>query len=50
MITLLTILTVILLIANLTFPIIWPDKRLDRVNYTASGMAIAALIMLLMRG
>ena len=40
----------ILLIANIAVTIFLPDPRLDRLNYTASGMLIAAIIMLLMRG
>ena len=40
--------SIVILLGNIILPIIWPDSRLDRLNYMASGALIAALYFLIM--
>lgn len=39
--------SILILVGNIILPIIWPDPRLDRLNYMASGALIAALYFLI---
>ena len=37
-----------LLILNVLVTIIWPNPKLDWINYTATGMLIAAIVYMVM--
>jgi len=43
-----TPLGIILIIANIIVTIIWPNPKLDWINYTATGMLIAAIVYMVM--
>ena len=40
--------SILVLVGNIILPIIWPDPRLDRLNYMAAGVLIATLYFLIM--
>ena len=43
-----TPLGIILAIANIVVAVVWPNKMLDWINYTATGMLIAAIVYMVM--
>ena len=44
-------LAIILTILNILSAIVWPNPKLDWINYTAAGMMIATIILVMvMRG
>lgn len=49
MIPLAITLAIILGTANIIAAIVWPNPKLDWINYMATGMAISAVIYMVMR-
>ena len=42
--------SILVMIFNFALPTIWPNRKLDWLNYTAGGMLIAVIILKVMKG